>query len=122
MSRRTLPSAETVTKAFGLLQHGEHLSAADRGRIMISLSETADAVFKADRVADHLAKVNRAIALIDRARAEKHGADVDELYEQIKAAVKRGEVEPGDLLALESRLHEAKRALEKQESENVEEK
>jgi hypothetical protein len=112
MSRHPLPDAETVAKSFALLQHGEHLTPAERGSLMLGLSQTADSVFKADRVADHLGKCERAIALIDQARAEKHGAEVDELFDKVKAAVKRGECEPGDLIALETRLHEIKRSLQ----------
>jgi hypothetical protein len=112
MTVRPLPAAETVAKAFGLLQHGEHLTPAERGQLMISLSETADAVFKADRVADHLTKVNRAIAMLERAKAEHHIDKIDPLVEQIKRAVAKGETEPSDLLTLESKLHEVRCHLE----------
>jgi hypothetical protein len=108
-------AADIVAKSFDALQHDASLTPAARGEIMLRLSSIADKTFaKSDHGSDHLALCERAIALIDRARAEKHGDEADELFDKIKAAVRRGETEPGDLLALESRLHEIHRKLKEQ--------
>ena len=113
MSRAPLPSAETVTKAFGLLQHGEHLSPADRGALMLSLSETADAVFKADHPT--VTKIDAALRLLERAKQKHLSGETDRLVNSLIEAIRRGEVH--DNLALEMRLREIRARLMKEKAD-----
>jgi len=112
---RSLPSADAVAKAFGLLQHGDHLSAADRGSLMLSLSETADAVFKAEHPT--VTKIAAALRLLERAKQKHLSGETDRLVTSLIEAIRRGEVH--DNLALEMRLREIKNQLTK-ESEDGE--
>lgn len=120
------PAAEAaglVTKSFAALQHDASLTPAARGEIMLRLSSIADHTFaKSEDVSSRLDQVRRAIAVLEHAKAQHHIDKIDPLVEQIKEAARKGETEPGDMLALESRLHEIKRELEKRESVNAEEK
>jgi hypothetical protein len=103
-------AAAIVAKSFDALQHDASLTPAARGEIMLRLSSIADKTFaKADDT--RLRKVQAALAMVDRARAAKLSDDADPLIEKIREACRRGETEPGDLLALESRLHEIHRKL-----------
>ena len=108
-----IPDPESVAKAFSALRSDPTLSPAERGELLLGLSSLADRVAfaKSDRVGDHLGKVRAALDMLDRARAEHHGAEVDELVEAIREAVKRGETEPSDLFALESRLRDVQSKL-----------
>jgi hypothetical protein len=108
------PAAEPaaiVRKSFAALQSDPHLTPEQRGQLMLGLSSLADKTFKSQDAA-RIAKVEAALAMIDRARAAKLSDDADPLIEKIREACRRGETEPGDLLALESRLHEIRRKLE----------
>jgi hypothetical protein len=113
-------AAAVVVKSFAALNHDSSLSAEARGQIMLHLSSLANKVAfaKSDRVGDHLGKVRAALDMLDRARAEHHGAEVDELVEAIREAVKRGETEPSDLFALESRLRDVHAKLKESEHGN----
>jgi hypothetical protein len=106
-------AADIVAKSFHALNHDSGLSAEARGQIMLHLSSLAGKVTlaKSDRVGDHLGKVRAALDMLDRARAEHHGAEADDLVEAIREAVKRGETEPSDLFALESRLRDVQEKL-----------
>jgi hypothetical protein len=107
----SLPDAESVTRAFGLLQHGgEHLSPADRGGLMLSLSETADAVFKSEHPT--LTKIDAALRLLERAKQKHLSGEIDRLVTSLIEAIRRGEVR--DNLALEMRLREIKSQLTKE--------
>jgi hypothetical protein len=110
------PSAEpaaTVAKSFDALRNDVNLTPAARGELMLGLSSLAGKVFaKAEGVSGRLEQVRSAIALLDRAKAEHHIAEIDPLVEQIREAVRKGETEPSDLLTIESKLHEIRRHLE----------
>jgi len=114
---RHLPDAATVTKAFALLQHGEHLTPAERGSLMISLSETADLVLKSGHPT--VTKIDAALRLLERAKQKHLSGETDRLVTSLIEAIRRGEVH--DNLALEMRLREIRAQLNK-ESENAEEK
>jgi hypothetical protein len=104
MTSRT-PAAEIIAKSFDALMHRGDLSPASRGEIMLRLSGLAGRTFaKADD--SRLRKVEAALAMLDRARAAKHSDDADPLIEQIREACRRGEVEPSDILTIESRLRD----------------
>jgi hypothetical protein len=113
VSIKAHPSAEAaavVTKSFHALNHNRSLTPAARGELMLGLSSLASKTFaKPDD--SRLRKVDAALALLDRAREAKLGDDADPLIEKIRAACKRGEVEPADLLHVEMKLHEIRRQL-----------
>jgi hypothetical protein len=110
---RPLPDAATVAKAFTALRHDARLSPADRGALMISLSETADAVFKAEHPT--VTKIDAALRLLEGAKQRHHGVATDRLIESLIAAINRGEVH--DNLALESRLREIRAQLTKEKND-----
>jgi hypothetical protein len=116
-------AAGIVAKSFDALRNDASLTPAARGEIMLRLSSIADRTFaKSEGVSARLDQVRRAIAVLEHAKAQHHIDKIDPLVEQIKEAARKGETEPGDLLAIESRLHEIKRELEKRESSDAEEK
>ena len=113
MSRHPLPDAATVAKSFALLRHGEHLSPAERGSLMLALSETADAVFKSEHPS--VTKIDAALRLLERAKEKHHSAETDRLVNSLIEAIRRGEVH--DNLALESRLREIRAQLTKEQED-----
>jgi hypothetical protein len=110
MSRHPLPDAATVAKAFTALRSDPALSPAERGGLMLALSETADAVFKAENTT--VVKIDAALRLLERAKQKHHSAETDRLIDRLVEAIRRGEVH--DNLALESRLREIRAQLTKE--------
>jgi hypothetical protein len=113
MSRPPLPDAATVAKSFALLRHGDHLTAAERGSLMLAISETADAVFKSERPT--VTKIDAALRLLERAKQRDLSGETDRLVNSLIEAIRRGEVH--DNLALEDRLHEIRRQLMKEKED-----
>jgi hypothetical protein len=109
----TLPDAETVAKAFTALRSDSTLSPAERGGLMLALSETADAVFKSEHPT--VVKIDAALRLLERAKEKHHSAETDRLVNSLIEAIRRGEVH--DNLALESRLREIRAKLAKEQED-----
>ena len=102
--------ARIVTKCLDALAHNPNLNAAQRGELMLGLSRAANLFSKSHQ--QNLQKVERALALLKKARAAKIGGpDADFWIAKLEEAVRRGELEPADTLVLEERLNEIRRHL-----------
>lgn len=104
-------AAEVVAKCFDALAHNPRLNAAQRGELMLGLGRAANLFSKSHQ--QNLIKVERALALLRSARAAKIGADADKWIASLEENVRRGEVEPADLLAIETHLADIRDKLRK---------
>jgi hypothetical protein len=86
--------AETIAKAFNLLQHGD-LSADQRGRLMLSLGNLTDRVVfaKAHPMIGHIDNV---IARLDAAHADKHAEIAGPFLEDAEELLASGKLTQSD--------------------------
>lgn len=100
-----------VAKCFDALAHNPNLNAAQRCELMLGLSRAANLFSKSHQA--NIARITRALALLHEARARKLGdVDADTLITSLEESVRRGEVEPSEIGALEIKLNDIRQKLQ----------
>jgi hypothetical protein len=103
--------AETVAKAFGALQHGHGLNAAERGGLMLGLARLTDHVEFAKAAHPMIGNIDEIRTKLDRVLAEGHAGAAEPIIREALKLIGNGRITPPDHARLSLLLGEIRSKL-----------